>query len=570
VSVFKSFGVLSLLLLCLVEWAGSAAAEPRYALVIGNGDYGSNFSKLTNPPNDAKLVSKALTDAGFKVTTVINANQKAMKKAVVEFGKALTAAGPESVGLFYYAGHGVQVEGVNYLIPTGAAIQSQADVDIEAVNTDSVLQQMEFAGNRMNIIILDACRNNPLPAGNRSAENGLARIDAPTGSFIAYSTAPGATAADGKGSNSPYSLALADAIEKQKVPLEQLFRDVRVNVMNATGQKQVPWDSSSLTGEFYFKKPDGSAPAQQSAALAPAPAPAPQPAAQSEGTSKAPEPSVAPGKVFRDCPDCPELVSIPPGSFTMGMSPGDEADRPEEKPAHKVTIKPFALMTKEVTRDQFAAFAKATGRDGGGGCFKADGGEGKWDDNADYMKPGIEQQGNHPVVCVSDHDAEEYAAWLSQKTGKRYRLPSEAEWEYAARAGKKTSWPWGNGEEDTGCKVVNAMDSSGHKKYPINEAMKCDDNFAMTAPVGSFPPNNFGLYDMLGNVWEVVSDCWHATYKGAPADGSSWEEDSGCAKHPMRGGAWLENLWDTRYSARWEDETDDHNTSIGFRLARDL
>jgi len=116
---------------------------------------------------------------------------------------------------------------------------------------------------------------------------------------------------------------------------------------------------------------------------------------------------------------------------------------------------------------------------------------------------------------------------------------------------------------------MNAMDASGHKKYPINEAMQCDDKFATTAPVGAFPPNTFGLNDMLGNVWEWVSDCWHETYKGAPADGASWQ-DGDCAKRVMRGGAWLENPWDTRLSARWPADTGSRETPLGFRLARDL
>jgi formylglycine-generating enzyme required for sulfatase activity len=436
---------------------------------------------------------------------------------------------------------------------------------------------MEFAGNRMNIIILDACRNNPLPGAKRSADKGLARMDAPKGSFLAYSTAPGATAADGKGSNSPYSVALAKAIESDRVPLEQLFRNVRVNVMNETGEEQVPWDASSLTGEFYFKRPDGSAPAQQTATLAPAPAPAP---AATANTSRAPEPAVAPGKAFKDnCPNCPELVAIPGGSFAMGMNQGDQANRPEEQPAHQVTIKPFAIMTKEVTRAQYDAFVLDTARDTSGGCHQADGGDGKWDDKGDYMHPGITQEGSHPVVCIDAHDAADYAAWLSEKTGKQYRLPSEAEWEYAARAGKKTSYPWGNGANAIACRMVNAMDASGHKKYPINDPMQCDDKFTTTAPVGSFPANAFGLYDMLGNVWELVSDCWHGSYQNAPADGSSWDEgcetpkDENPADGPwqvMRGGAWLENPWDTRLSARWSATSAGRETSIGFRLARDL
>jgi formylglycine-generating enzyme required for sulfatase activity len=563
---------------CLLAGGGPAAAEPRVALVIGNSNYGTGFSSLPNPKNDAQLIAKALKDAGFEVTTVLDADQKQMKRAFADFGEKLAAKGKDTVGLFYYAGHGVQVNGANYLIPTKADIAKEGDVEMEAVDADWVLQQMEFAGNRMNIIILDACRNNPLPAGKRSAEKGLARMDAPKGSFLAYSTAPGGAALDGKGSNSPYSAALAKAIENDRVPLEQLFRNVRVNVMNATGEEQVPWDASSLTGEFYFKRPDGSAPAQQTAVLAPTPTPAPA-TGDAVGASRTPEPGAEPGKVFRDCPDCPELVAIPAGSYSMGVGPGDQADRPEEKPAHKVSIKPFAIMTKEVTRDQYDAFVLATARDTSGGCHQADGGDGKWDDNGDYLKPGIDQQGNHPVVCVSALDAADYAAWLSEKTGKPYRLPSEAEWEYAARAGKKTSWFWGNDAGAKGCRYLNAMDASGHKKYPINEAMACDDKFTTTAPVGSFPANAFGVYDMLGNVWEVVGDCYHNTYQGAPTDGSAWME--GCETpigadaadgpfHPMRGGAWLENAWDSRYSARWPTTANGRETSVGFRLARDL
>ncbi|WP_395021917.1 SUMF1/EgtB/PvdO family nonheme iron enzyme [Dongia sp.] len=575
----RLWGFLSLLLMCQLAWTGPAAAEPRVALVIGNSNYGAAFSSLPNPKNDAQLIAKALKGAGFEVNMVLDADQKQMKRAFADFGETLAAKGKDAVGLFYYAGHGVQVNGANYLIPTNADIAKEGDVEMEAVNADWVLQQMEFAENRMNIIILDACRNNPLPAGKRSAEKGLARMDAPKGSFLAYSTAPGDAALDGKGSNSPYSAALAKAIESDRVPLEQLFRNVRVNVMNATGENQVPWDASSLTGEFYFKRPDGSAPAQQSAALAPAPQPAAPSGGDAVDTSRTPEPAIAAGKVFRDCPDCPELVSIPAGSFSMGFGPGDQADRPEEKPTHKVAVKPFAIMTKEVTRDQFDAFVLAAARDTSGGCQQSDGGNGKWDEKGDYLHPGIEQQGNHPVVCVSGYDAADYAAWLSDKTGKHYRLPTEAEWEYAARAGKKTSYPWGNDISANACRFINAMDQSGHKKYPINEALKCDDKFTTTAPVGSFPANAFGVHDMLGNVWELVSDCWHNTYQGAPTDGSAWAE--GCETpvegkaedgpfQPMRGGAWLENPWDSRLSTRWAATSNGRESTIGFRLVRDL
>jgi formylglycine-generating enzyme required for sulfatase activity len=567
----RLWGALSLFLLVLAAWSHPAAAEPRYALVIGNGNYGSSFSKLPNPPNDARLVSKALKDAGFEVMTVLDADQKQMKRAFSDFGNKLSAAGKDAVGLFYYAGHGVQVDGANYLIPTGASIETAADVDMEAVNADWVLQQMEFAGNRMNIIILDACRNNPLPAGKRSAEKGLARMDAPKGSFLAYSTAPGATAVDGKGSNSPYSAALAKAIENDRVPLEQLFRQVRVDVMAATGEDQIPWDASSLTGEFFFKKPDGSAPAQQTAAMTPAAPLAPSPAA-STGSAKAPEPAVAPGKPFRDCPNCPELVSIPTGSFSMGSPATDEVDRRDEKPQVKVTIaKPFALMTAEVTRDQFAAFLKETQREPEKGCYLPDGGDGKYDENADFLHPGIGQEGNHPVVCVNWSDAHDYAEWLSSKTGKHYRLPTEEERDYAARGGKKTVWPWGEDSASVnGCKVANVFDKAGKAKYPINEdQLPCSDNFAATGPVDAFPANGYGLKGMIGNVWEWVEDCYHETYQGAPTDGSAWEDDS-CEKRALRGSSYIDNVWDSRFASRDKMAAGDRNANVGFRLARDF
>ncbi|MBK8161036.1 MAG: caspase family protein [Rhodospirillaceae bacterium] len=244
----------TLLLLALLLGAGQPAlAETRLALVIGNGKYGPEVGSLINPPNDANLMAERLTGLGFKVTKLVNGDQKAMKRAISAFGQQLSAAGSDAVGLFFYAGHGIQVDGANYLIPVGAAIGAEADVDLEAVSAEAVLKQMEFAGARVNIVILDACRNNPLPRSMRSAGSGLARMDAPTGSFIGYSTAPGNVAADGDGKNSPYTAALAAEMTKPGIAIEEAFRNVRVKVMETTGAQQVPWESSSLTGAFFFK-----------------------------------------------------------------------------------------------------------------------------------------------------------------------------------------------------------------------------------------------------------------------------------------------------------------------------
>jgi len=564
--------IFPILFLLLIAAALPVAAETRLALVIGNGSYGGGIGPLANAPNDARRVTTALQSAGFAVTTVIDADQRMMKRAFADFGQSLAKAGADTVGLFYYAGHGVQVDGVNYLIPSGAEMQNQADVEIEAVDANWVLKQMEFAGNRMNIIILDACRNNPLPAGTRSMANGLARMDAPTGSFIAYSTAPGAVALDGTGSNSPYSQALAAAIETQQLPLELLFRQVRIEVMNQTDNKQVPWDSSSLTGEFYFKG-QGDAPV---AAPAPAPAPTqtaavePQQQPVTRGQSLAlPAP---PGQPFTDCADCPEMVVVPAGRFALGSSQADENHRENEGPQTEVTIAlPFALMTTEVTRDAYAAFVLETQRASEKGCFIADGGEGNGDANADFMKPGIAQSGGHPAVCVSWTDAKDYAAWLSRKTGQDYRLPSEQEFEYAARAGRNGTWPWG--EEPfakNGCRAANVFDQSGKTMYPpIEDGLPCDDGFAQTAPVDALAANAFGLKGMVGNVWEWVEDCYHPTYDGAPTDGSAWSEEA-CSERGIRGSSYLNNAWQSRFGVRGSAAPKSREATIGFRLARDL
>ena len=256
--------------LSLLANQSPARAEPRVALVIGNADYGSEMGRLPNPARDAALMEESLSAAGFEVIAITNADQKAMKRAISDFGKRLTAAGPDVTALFYYSGHGLQVAGENYLIPSQAQITAEADVDLEAVSADTILKQMQFASARVNIIILDACRNNPLPRGFRSAQMGLARMEAPRGSFVAYSTAPGEVATDGSGQNSPYTAALAAAITKPGLSIEEAFRTVRGSVLTETGNTQTPWESSSLTAPFFFT-PASQNPSVPVAAVAAAP-----------------------------------------------------------------------------------------------------------------------------------------------------------------------------------------------------------------------------------------------------------------------------------------------------------
>jgi uncharacterized caspase-like protein len=223
-------------------------ANRRIALVIGNGAY-TSAPPLKNPPNDARDMAANLKTLGFDVSSGVNVSQREMKRLIREFGQKLKAGGS---GLFYYAGHGVQARGRNYIIPVDAEIQSEADVEDSGVDVGLVLNYMDDAQNGLNIVILDACRNNPFSRSFRSATDGLAQVDAPTGTLIAYATAPGRVAADGAGENGLYTSELLRAMRLPGLSATDMFMQVRAEVMKKTGNKQVPWESSSLVGSFYF------------------------------------------------------------------------------------------------------------------------------------------------------------------------------------------------------------------------------------------------------------------------------------------------------------------------------
>ncbi|QYJ06789.1 caspase family protein [Qipengyuania flava] len=235
-----------------VQLAVMQATGPRIALVIGNEKYANSLGSLANPVNDAVLIGATLRSAGFDVEILTDASQREMKEAVQRLGNRLHAAGDNATGLFYYAGHGVQSQGGNFLIPVGSAIDSESDLELEAVKADAVLAQMEEAYVSTRIVILDACRNMPLRRRTRSGVRGLARMETPNGSFVAYSTSPGSTAADGGGIHSPFAEALASQMLIPDRPIEVTFREVRRQVVEVTGGEQVPWDSSSLLETFSF------------------------------------------------------------------------------------------------------------------------------------------------------------------------------------------------------------------------------------------------------------------------------------------------------------------------------
>jgi tetratricopeptide (TPR) repeat protein len=239
----------------IAAMAATYKDEKRYALVIGNSNYNKEIGVLKNPLNDATDVATELRKSSFEVQLVTNATYVQMREAMRKFHDKLTA-GPvdKTVGLFYYAGHGVAYQDENYLVPIDADVKFEDDITRMCFPVQRmVLANMERSNSRMNIVILDACRNNPFPATSRSVSSGLAEMKRARGSFIAYATAPGSVASDGTGRNGLYTQELLKALRKPGLTIEQVFKEVRMNVMRLSGEKQYTWDSSNIIGEFYFK-----------------------------------------------------------------------------------------------------------------------------------------------------------------------------------------------------------------------------------------------------------------------------------------------------------------------------
>lgn len=499
-----------------------------------------------------------------------------MEKAIREFGQRLRGG---AVGLFYYAGHGVQVKGENYLIPISANVADEADVKYELVSAGFVLDEMANAGNRLNMMILDACRNNPFGGrGLRSASSGLAQVTAPAGTVISYATQPGNVALDGTARNSPFTTALVKAMRKPGQGVFETFNDVGLMVKTATGGKQQPWlatspieggfqfvpakaeqagvttqpaaaptadpvaielsfwDSikgSTLTEDFkaYLEQyPNGrfaglarnrlvgaSAPPQVALALSPPKTTQQKPLAESIA-------GVSPGTVFRDCDECPEMVAIPTvNNMTVMSGLGGRA----------IKIPGARAVGKfEVTFEQWDACVMA------GGCNHLSGDQG-WG------------RGNRPVIDVNWDDAKQYTAWLTKKTGKAYRLLTDTEWNYAARAGTTTAYYWGDSDADI-CQYANVAQ--------IGKTNGCGTG--NTSPVGERKPNAFGLYDMLGNVMEWTEDCLEEQLESGGGAGSGKRK---CRGRVTRGGSFNFFIYTAR---RMPITASERHYFVGFRVAR--
>ena len=531
-----------------IQKAAPDQSERRMALVIGNAGYASG--PLRNPINDARAMAKALNDLSFEVALKENLDQKQMKREIQVFGEKLQKGG---VGLFYYAGHGIQVNGHNYLLPVGAAIEHEKQVEYEAVDMGAILSEMDYARNRMNIVILDACRDNPFARSFRSISQGLASVDAPTGTLIAYATAPGSVANDGQGDNGVYTGELIKAMVQPGLKIEDVFKQVRSAVREATGGRQVPWESSSLEGDFYFiSQPQ---PPVQTASVPPQPGPAVAPerpaSGQAEESATRGEKSDKSLKTWKEPVTGLVFVWVPGGCFLMGSPKSEQGRSEDEGPVHEVCVDGFWMSKTVVTNAQFRQFHKDHDS---GNC-------------AGHSLNGESQ----PAVFVSWRDANNYTQWLTGQNGGQYnfRLPTEAEWEYTCRAGSESSRYWGD-DSSRACIYENVADYTAEKQLGIKSVHERDDGYAATAPAGAFQPNAFGLYDMLGNVLEWCSDVYGVdSYVRHDRNNPQNTDESMGQSRVIRGGCWHGSPGSTRCAFRGSGLPDGMNNDLGFRIVRE-
>ncbi|MEM7768122.1 MAG: SUMF1/EgtB/PvdO family nonheme iron enzyme [Pseudomonadota bacterium] len=549
----------------LVLAAPAWADTNRVALVIGNGSYETPGWQLANPVNDARLMAEALAGVGFDVTLVLDATEDGMEDAFAAHGTRLRNAGPEGVGLIYFAGHGVQSQGYNYLLPVDVQARTEQDIWAQAPRLGQALQHVRAAGNAVNFVILDACRNNPLPSATRSAgSGGLAPVARSRGLLVSYATEPGYTAADGAGTNSPFTRALAEIIGQDGLIAEQVFKRVADRVSVATGGAQTPFYNSGLTGEdFCFGDCTGSpiviaGPAEgvvegasDGRDLGASGTPGVEAVSgritiADDGSDGAAPGPIAAGETFQDCPACPTMTVIPAGTFEMG-SPETEAGRKDDEgPVRTVAVAAFAASVHEITYGEYEACRAA------GGCGA--------DPRAALRDP-LWGSDDRPVSHVTWADAQAYVEWLAVQTGGgAYRLLTEAEWEYAARAG--TDGPFHTGDtiesKQANYNGTRAYGSGAKGEWP-----------RQPLPVGRYGPNAFGLHDMHGNIAEWVSDCRRNTYVGLPTDGSAAPGAANCSR-VVRGGDFTKVPSYIRSAKRDSHPQLGSDDGIGFRVAKTL
>ncbi|GHU03195.1 hypothetical protein FACS1894147_06700 [Spirochaetia bacterium] len=522
--------------LFLALTVSSLAAQQKHALVMGNGNYAS-VTKLNNPVNDARDMEAALKAIGWTVELVIDGSQDQMESAAIRLKNRLSAS-KQSYGFLFYAGHGVQSNGENFLIPVDANIQSESFLRSRAVSVQALLDELNAAGNTLNIMVLDACRDNPF-SWKRSSARGLQVIaNQPADSIIVYATSAGNTAEDGTGRNGLFTTHLLNNLKTPGLSVRDLFDRTGADVRRASGGRQVPAIYSQFFDTAYLgSRPAGAAPAPVSASV-PAPAPTPTPA---------PSPVSASGS--QNMPA--NMIRINGRTFTMG-SPLSEAGRIDNEAQHQVTVTGFYLGKYEVTQKEYEEVMGINPSRFKGQSLPVE--RVSWFDAVEYCNRRSQKEGLTPAYTISGSGNNRTVSWNRNANG--YRLPTEAEWEYACRAG--TAGPFSTGINIT----ANQVNYNGN--YPYNSNAKGTYREKTTA-VGSFAANPWGFYDMHGNVWEWCWD-WYGDY------GSRTQTDpAGAASGTLRvfrGGSWFSLAAVARSAYRYYYAPTFQSYNLGFRVAR--
>jgi formylglycine-generating enzyme required for sulfatase activity len=570
-AVLAGLALLMSLMANATAFAQTAPAEPRrVALVIGNGAYPQ--SPIASAPSDARAFADVLREGGFDLVYAENARRAEMEAAVGAFTQKL---GWGVTAVVYFGGHVIRYQDRNFLLAVDSKIVNESDIRAEGIDIDVLLDPLIVSRPAGCVVILDAARKNPWQQALSPRLRGLSSQPPIQGVTVIYPAAPGEVVGDTPREANLFAVELIKAAKVQGLPFKEVLKRVRTAVAQATRDKQMVWESSATAGDFVISSarkparaadsmeqgfwdtikgsdsaadfkayldsyPDGPFAAAARARLqqieggnqpkvaAPLPPPAlPAPAAAPPAAAPPPATSQV---ATRDCLQCPEIVLIQPGTFDMGSSEMFDF----EAPVHQVSIrKPFYIGRREVTFEEWDACVAE------GGCKQ------KPDDR------GLGRS-RRPVTDLDWDDAKTYVAWLSQKTGKTYRLPSESEWEYVARAGTTTTYPWGRAVDK------DKANCNGCTSDPVKKAID----------TGSFPPNAFGVYDMAGNAAEWVEDCWSDNYKGAPTDGSAWTKPV-CRERVLRGGSFNNDPRYLRSAARFKYDQNVRFYTNGFRVVRE-
>ncbi len=556
---------LALLSVVLTSSAWSQQRAARLALVIGNASYPNATTPLSTTIADARALAEELRRSGFDVDLKTNVGKADMQSAIDAFTGKVTSG--MSV-LFFFSGYGVAVDRQSYLIPVNADPWTATEVRKDGVSVDAVLAEIHRKGAKVKIIIIDAARRNPFERRFRSSPEGLAAVNAPENTLAMYSAVPGKLITDRSGANSAFVGELIKEIRASNVTgapnvtAEDVFNHLKVGIYRASSNEQIPWVASSLVEEFYFGTQNAGRPPERPVEREPERPPERQPEVRRDNVplSYQSEIALAEKDHFRECAACPEMVVVPGGEYTMGSS-DDEAERySNEGPQHRVKIpRRFAVGKLKVTRDEYETFVNETSYSGGDKCFTLEDGKAEERTGRSFRNPGFDQDGKHPVVCINWDDAKAYVAWLSKKTGKLYRLLSESEWEYVARAGTKTPFWWGSSiSPDQANYDGNSSYGGGKGQYRQK-----------TVPADMFEANPWGLYQVHGNAFEWVEDCWNETYQYAPSD--DWVRLAGnCSRHVRRGGAWNIIARMLRSAYREQRPALTRGSNLGLRVARTL